>query len=137
MPKAERDMGNTEWQRRFVERRKAQGLVLKRVWVPPAAWPAIKDLATQEAEEFAFADRYSTATASEHETAYVYELARGLWAEIQLQATANQASDPHSFCLRVLRAMIKTAPAPFTVTPEQAAKARRIINEEDDEDGNV
>lgn len=127
-------MTDADRQKRLVARRKAQGLALKRVWVPPSAWPAIKDLATQEAEEFVFSECYASTTQSENETAYAYELARGLWAEIRLQAVAKDDGNPHGFCLKVLRAMIKTTPEPFIVTAEEVSAARRIVHEEDDAD---
>lgn len=36
------------------ERKRAQGLALKQIWVPPSAWPIVRDLATAEAEEAVF-----------------------------------------------------------------------------------
>ena len=117
-------------------RKRASGLVLKQVWVPPKAWPAIRDLATGEAEAFVFAGAYSTNTPAEHATAFAYGLASEMWQEIRLQAAATQQPSPYDFCLQVLRAMIKTAPEPFTVTPEDAIKARKIVFEEDADNEN-
>lgn len=120
-------MTDSERQKRLIAKRKAQGLVLKRVWVPPEIWPAIKDLATKEAEEFVFSGSYLTTTEADHETAFAYELAREKWADIREQSLLIGPDKSHDFCLRVLRAMLKTAPQPFTPTEEEVAKARRAI----------
>lgn len=128
----------TPAQRKAKERmlKREQGLVLKQLWVPPAAWAIISDLATDQIESLIHnvtMDGGSYSESPNYEdgvsVSYTYEYAQELTNEILAYGELRYGKDQASkFLMRVIRAMLKTY-RPERLAPEFEVSAIREQSE--------
>ena len=108
------------------ERKRAQGLVLKHVWMPPSAWPVLSVLATEEVEDHVlsvFTNGGSYTDGGTYEDGihvdFAYEFAAELTQEILARGEIHFGKDKAAqFQMRVMRAMLKTYNPDATAIPE-------------------
>jgi hypothetical protein len=119
---------DTPAQRKAAERdrKRAQGLVLKQVWVPPQAWPLLSALATEEVETHVYSVQmnggvYGIEGDYEDGTSvsFAYELADELMQEVLARGENHFGADKAApFLMRVMRAMLKTYDPNAKAIPE-------------------
>ncbi len=117
------------------ERKRAQGLVLKQVWVTPEAWPIISDLATQdsEAEQFrVYTEGGATDGLGDYPdgtpVSLTYDVASEIANEILAQGEVLLGRDRSPDFLRnVIRVMLKTYEPLRRAHPETVRSIRKDL----------
>ena len=109
------------------EKKRAAGLVLKQVWIPPHIWPAIKDLSRSAQDEFLSKGAYSTKTTEEHNLALFHETAMSLWYEIGVCAgvTGFMGDKAQEFAAAVAREFLLTYPAKLHIDTDAVSIAKK------------
>lgn len=112
-------------------RKKADGLVLKQLWMPPGIWPTVKDLATNAPEQSvidAIQNGGSYGSEVHPDVAYHYERAAEIihteLAFAEVRAGRDKANEEAS---NVFRAILKVFGPGWRAHPDLVEQARKEL----------
>lgn len=109
------------------ERKRAQGLILKQVWVHPDTWPIIRDLSDQPIEQLT---RYTNETYDDGiEVWFPRSMADDLLAELMAAGKFHHGTDQaaKAFAAHVVRWMVKRLHETRPATSEDVKEYERRL----------